>query len=68
MKQYQINADDLAALEEILPEFQWACHQRVNDTAVRMKFRRVKEILSNIRWGYGPPREVEIIPADEPDE
>ncbi len=68
MKQYQITADDLAALEDIMPEFQWACGERLNDTALRMKCRRVKEILSNVRWGYGPPSQVEIFPADDPDD
>jgi hypothetical protein len=28
---------------------------------VRMKFRRFKEILSNVRWDYGPPQEVERV-------
>lgn len=67
MKLHQINADDLATLEELAPELLWLLDEKLNDTAVRMKVRRVKEILSNVRWNYGPPLEVEIHPAgDDP--
>ena len=60
MKQYQISADDLATLEELVPDLTWLLDEKLNDTAIRMKARRVKEILSNVRWGYGPPVEVDI--------
>jgi len=60
VKQYQITADDLASLEEFLPELCFASGELLNNTAIRVKYRRVKEILSNVRWGYGPPAEVHI--------
>lgn len=64
MKLHQINADDLATLEELLPELTFMLGEKLNETAIRIKCRRVKEILSNVRWSYGPPSEVEIIPGD----
>jgi hypothetical protein len=68
VKLYQINADDLTALEELLPEFCCMLGEKLNDTAIRMKFRRAKEILANVRWDYGPPSEVQVMPTDDPDD
>lgn len=64
MKLYQINADDLEYLESAMPVICFRCGELLNDTDVRMKFRRIKEIVSNIRWDYGPPSEVQIVPLD----
>lgn len=66
MKLYQINADDLATLEELAPQLVWMLDEKMNDTAVRMKARRIKEILSNVRWEYGPPSEIEKMEGDLP--
>ena len=34
---------------------------------LRVQFRRVRVILANVRWGYGPPENVEVIgPTDDP--
>lgn len=68
MKFHQINNDDLVALEELAPELLWLLDLKLNDTAIRMKARRIKEILSNVRWSYGPPEEVEIQDATDPDD
>lgn len=65
---FQIYETDLTALEELLPAILWANPLACNDTATRMKFRRVKEIISNVRWNYGPPTEVEEIAADDSDQ
>lgn len=32
-----------------------------NEPLVRKQWERVKEILSNVRWNYGPPSQVEEI-------
>lgn len=64
---YQINEGDLQALEEILPVLCFRAGELLNDTAVRMKFRRLKQIVSDVRWSYGPPSEVEIIPPEKPE-
>lgn len=65
MKLHQINSDDLATLEELCPELLWLLDEKLNNTAIRMKARRVKEILSNVRWGYGPPQEIQVKPVLE---
>ena len=60
-KLFQIYDSDLADLERILPEllhdlaFSNPCPQ------VRAKFRRVRQIISDVRWNYGPPEQVEKI-------
>lgn len=59
-KMYQIREDDLCELERVLPELHVALG--VNTTpAVRTKLRRVKTILSNVRWDYGPHENVENV-------
>ena len=61
VKMFQINEGDLATLESLLPSIAWAQSQAMNDVALRMKFRQVKEIISNVRWNYGPVSDVESI-------
>lgn len=63
-KLFQINEDDLATLERTLPQFADALMPRL-DNRLRTQLRQVQQILSNVRWNYGPPSEVIIIPADE---
>lgn len=66
MKLFQIYEDDLAALEADAP---WLCERLVftlaMDNAARIRIRRLKSILTNVRWNYGPPSEVERIDAGE---
>jgi hypothetical protein len=70
MKLFPITEDDLRDLEHVLPlladdlsVFMVKGHAAA--PRVRKQLRQVKEILSNVRWGYGPPLDVEIIPAGE---
>lgn len=63
MRLFQITEDDLAELERTLPQFQDVLLPRL-DNRLRVQLRRVREILSNVRWNYGPPTDVEIIPCD----
>lgn len=60
MKLFQIHDDDLAVLELAIPEL---CERLAEKTsnADRVKIRRVKEILSNVRWNYQPHSEIERI-------
>lgn len=64
-KLYQISEPDLAELERILPELldKAVC---VPDCPPRylVKFRRVHQIMMNVRWDYGPPTNVQIISCD----
>jgi hypothetical protein len=54
-KLFQIYDSDLEALEQLLPELHTAAGELLNDPAVRIKFRRVKEVLSNVRHAdYDP--------------
>jgi hypothetical protein len=62
MKLHQITEDDLAALERILPQWQDVMFDRM-DNRLRTQIRQVQQILSGVRWGYGPPGEVHTIPA-----
>jgi hypothetical protein len=64
-KLHQISEEDLSALEECIPALMGANMETCNHTWIRMKWRRVKDILSNVRWGYGPPIEVHRYPVDD---
>lgn len=68
---YQIYEDDLAELERVLPRLadRLTCGTGPNgkslvDNRTRTQIRRVQEILKNVRWNYGPPDEVGIVPAE----
>lgn len=63
-KFHQITEDDLAAMEQILPQLADVLMPSL-DNRLRVKLRRVQAILSNVRWDYGPASEVEVIRADE---
>jgi hypothetical protein len=63
---YQIHEDDLGALEQTLPRLADAMMPHL-DNRLRVQLRRVQKILSDVRWNYGPPSEVEIIPVDDDD-
>lgn len=60
-KLYQIKEDDLATLESELPRLLDAAAMTCNDAITRKRWQAVKEILSNVRWDYGPPQQVEAI-------
>lgn len=60
---HQIYADDLEELERTLPLLQDCLMPemaRNKDAAPRIRkmLGLAKRILSDVRWGYGPPREV----------
>lgn len=64
MKLFQITEDDLQTLERIAPAL---CERMYGhmDTQTRVRFDKIKAILSNVRWNYGPPLKVITIPADD---
>lgn len=64
MKLHQIYEDDLADLERTLPQLADALFDRLTPK-LRTQIRRVQSILSNVRWDYGPPENVTVIPASE---
>lgn len=61
---FQIHEDDLAELEQTLPRIAQKLETEHMANATRSQLRRVKDILSNVRWDYGPPTDVEIVPAE----
>jgi hypothetical protein len=62
-KLFQIYEEDLAELEHILPQLAERLMTAL-DNPLRVKIRRVQTILTNVRWNYGPPTDVDVIPAD----
>lgn len=64
MRLYQVNENDLGELERVLPQIAESLIT-VMSNRDRVHLRRVQSILSNVRWGYGPPTNVQIIPADD---
>ena len=63
-KLFQIREDDLATLEADLPAI-LGRHYGCLVPADKPAFRRIQEIIKNVRWNYGPPSEVEVIPMDD---
>lgn len=63
-KMFQICETDLSEIERVLPEWH-AELAKLNSPRLRTQMRRIKDILSNVRWEYGPWSDVEVIPADE---
>jgi len=61
---FQMYEEDLAELERVIPEFSDSMMGKLSPR-MRTQLRRCKEILSNVRWNYGPHSEVEIIPASD---
>lgn len=65
-RMFQIYEDDLAELEHTLPELMEASfHLFAGESKNRFhrQWSRVRDIISNVRWNYGPPDSVEIIPT-----
>ena len=61
---FQINEQDLSDLEQILPRMaDWLSTPNMTNCQ-RVQIRRVQKIVSDVRWHYGPPGEMKIIPAD----
>jgi hypothetical protein len=60
---HQINDADLGELERVLPQIVDRLYDRM-DNRLRTQIRTVQRILSDVRWNYGPPHNVHVIPAD----
>lgn len=70
---FQIYEDDLAELERTLPQILDRCYPMLGAkdpgaNRLRVQWRRIIEIVQNVRWNYGPPLDVGIVPAgpDQP--
>lgn len=62
-KLYQITEDDLGELERTLPRLAEALRPKL-DNRLRVHIRQVQKILCDVRWNYGPPTDVRVIPVD----
>ena len=62
---FQIYEDDLQKLEHTLPRIAEHCGEAMNRPEVQVLFQELKEIVSNVRWNYGPPTEVQRIDAGD---
>jgi methionine synthase II (cobalamin-independent) len=61
---FQISEPDLAELERTVPALIEQAMKALDNNAARVGIRRVKQILTNVRWNYGPWSDVTEIPAD----
>ena len=65
-KLFQVYEDDLAELEQVLPQLGEALSfSRPPTPKLRTQLRRVQKIISDVRWNYGPPLEVEKIDGSD---
>lgn len=63
---FKISETDLADLERMLPELlETVTHMPKCPPRYRVMFRKVQEIVVNVRWNYGPHTDVERIPASD---
>lgn len=62
---FQIYAHDLATLEADCAALCDSLMAHLTP-ADKTRARRVKRVLSDVRWNYGPPQYVETFPADGP--
>lgn len=60
MKLFQIYEDDLAEIEKSLPILSESL-DTLNDRRLKTHMRRLKRIVSDVRWNYGPHDHVERI-------
>ncbi len=63
-KMFQITEPDLAELESLLPQVMWD-RPDLQNTRVKIKWRRIIEIIKDVRWNYGPPLQCYRLEADE---
>ena len=58
MRLFQINEDDLRTLETALPQICDLMFERACEPKAQALLLELKEIVSNVRWNYGPPTEM----------
>ena len=56
---HQITEDDLAFMEREMPKILAADLTVCNDPLTQRRWDEVRQILSRVRWNYGPPTQVE---------
>lgn len=67
-RDFFINPADFEELERIIPEIADNLMMYLTDTRSRKQLNKLKAILSNVRWRYGPAQECKRVePGDEPE-
>ena len=59
---FTIYESDLADLEHTLPDLLSASYATLTHRQ-RVQWRLVQQIITNVRWNYGPPSEVIVVDA-----
>ena len=62
-KLYQISEEELVDIERLMPEITSLLN--ATDPALRTKIRRIKTILSDVRWEHQPWQDITVIPSDQ---
>ena len=62
---FQITEEDLGELERTLPHIADVLAKPELNNRQRVWIRRVQKIISDVRWNYGPPGEVKVIPGHD---
>lgn len=63
-RMFQISEDDLQVLETELPSLMGKTAMSCNDPIIRKQWEIIRQVVSNVRWNYGPPSEVIHIPSE----
>lgn len=61
IRTFRITEPDLQKLEAAVPEICDLIGVANNNPRVQVLLSECKEILSNVRWSYGPPQSVEVV-------
>ena len=64
VRTFQITEEDLAELERIVPYMADRLLSAM-DNQLRVKVRTAQRVLTNVRWRYGPPAEVIVMPVED---
>lgn len=62
---FQINEEDLAELERILPVMYDRAAIQMQDTRSRKMVEKVMRIVQSVRWNYAPWTNIETLPAGD---
>ena len=63
-RMFQVHEESLCELEALIPEIVNILAMGLNPR-LRVKCRRIKQILSDVRWNYGPYDEIREVPPEE---
>ena len=61
MKLYQVYEEDLRFMETAIPVLFERLGCEINDPKIQVIAEELKRIVSDVRWDYGPPSEVQVV-------